>query len=110
MDPLVGDALARPHFGRDLELCRGALGRVHRGAFLVFFELVKEIGSTRSVVVTYVNTAIAVVLGIVGLGEPLTIGIAIGFPLVIIGSVFATRSRPASTSQIRIGRRRGLDH
>jgi drug/metabolite transporter (DMT)-like permease len=63
-------------------------------AFLVFFELVKEIGSTRSVVVTYVNTAIAVVLGIVGLGEPLTTGIAIGFPLVIIGSVFATSSAP----------------
>jgi drug/metabolite transporter (DMT)-like permease len=63
-------------------------------AFLVFFELVKEIGSTRSVVVTYVNTAIAVVLGIVGLGEPLTTGIVIGFPLVIIGSVFATSSAP----------------
>jgi drug/metabolite transporter (DMT)-like permease len=60
------------------------------GAFLTFFELVKEIGSTRSVVVTYVNTAIAVVLGIVGLGEPLTVGIAIGFPLVIVGSIFAT--------------------
>ena len=63
-------------------------------AFLVFFELVKEIGSTRSVVVTYVNTAIAVVLGIVGLGAPLTTGIVIGFPLVIIGSVFATSSAP----------------
>jgi drug/metabolite transporter (DMT)-like permease len=62
------------------------------GAFLTFFELVKEIGSTRSVVVTYVNTAIAVVLGIVGLGEPLTVGIAIGFPLVIVGSIFATSS------------------
>ena len=67
------------------------------GAFLVFFELIKEIGSTRSVVVTYVNTAIAVVLGIVGLGEPLTVGIAIGFPLVIVGSVFATRSSGTAT-------------
>jgi drug/metabolite transporter (DMT)-like permease len=66
------------------------------GAFLVFFELVKEIGSTRSVVVTYVNTAIAVVLGIVGLGEPLTIGIALGFPLVIVGSIFATSSPRAT--------------
>lgn len=60
------------------------------GAFLVFFELIKEIGSTRSVVVTYVNTGIAVVLGIVGLHEPLTMGIAIGFPLVLLGSVYAT--------------------
>jgi len=63
------------------------------GAFLVFFALVKEVGATRAVVVTYVNTAIAVVLGVVGLNEPLTVGIMIGFPLVIVGSVFATSSR-----------------
>jgi len=62
-------------------------------AFLVFFELVKEVGSTRATVVTYVNTAIAVVLGIVGLHEPLTAGILVGFPLVIVGCVFATSSR-----------------
>ena len=60
------------------------------GAFLVFFELIKEVGSTRSVVVTYVNTGIAVVLGITGLHEPLTAGIAVGFPLVLIGSIYAT--------------------
>jgi drug/metabolite transporter (DMT)-like permease len=63
------------------------------GAFLVFFELIKEVGSTRAVVVTYVNTAIAVVLGIVGLHEPLTAGIIVGFPLVLVGCVLAT-SRP----------------
>jgi drug/metabolite transporter (DMT)-like permease len=63
------------------------------GAFLTFFALVKEVGSTRAVVVTYFNTAIAVVLGIVGLHEPLTAGIVVGFPLVIVGCVIAT-SRP----------------
>jgi drug/metabolite transporter (DMT)-like permease len=63
------------------------------GAFLVFFELVKDVGATRATVVTYFNTAIAVVLGIVGLHEPLTAGILVGFPLVIIGCVFATSSR-----------------
>jgi drug/metabolite transporter (DMT)-like permease len=63
------------------------------GAFLVFFALVKEVGATRAVVVTYINTAIAVVLGIVGLHEPLTTGIIVGFPLVIVGCVFATSSR-----------------
>lgn len=62
------------------------------GAFLIFFELIKEVGSTRSVVVTYVNTGIAVVLGVIGLHEPLTIGIALGFPLVLIGSIYATSS------------------
>lgn len=60
------------------------------GAFLTFHELVKEVGSTRSVVVTYVNTALAVVLGVVGLHEPLTTGIIAGFPLVIVGSIVAT--------------------
>lgn len=59
-------------------------------AFVTFFELVKEVGSTRSVVVTYVNTALAVVLGIAFLHEPLTVGIIIGFPLVLVGSVIAT--------------------
>jgi drug/metabolite transporter (DMT)-like permease len=62
-------------------------------AFLVFSQLVREVGSTRAVVVTYINTAIAVVLGIVGLNEPLTAGILTGFPLVIIGCVFATSNR-----------------
>ncbi len=63
------------------------------GAFLTFFELVKEVGATRSVVVTYLNTALAVVLGVMLLGEPLTTGIMLGFPLVLLGSVLAT-SRP----------------
>jgi len=66
------------------------------GAFLTFFELIKEVGSTRSVVVTYVNTAIAVVLGVVFLHEPLTIGIMLGFPLVLVGSIFATSSTQPS--------------
>jgi drug/metabolite transporter (DMT)-like permease len=63
------------------------------GAFLTFFELVKEVGSTRSVVVTYFNTAIAVVLGIALLNEPLTAGILVGFPLVLIGCILATSTR-----------------
>ena len=69
--------------------------------FLVFFELVKEVGSSRSVVVTYFNTAIAVVLGVVGLHETLTAGIAFGFPLVLVGCIFATSrpKEPASQSE-----------
>jgi drug/metabolite transporter (DMT)-like permease len=55
--------------------------------------LVKEVGSSRSVVVTYFNTAIAVVLGITLLNEPLTAGIIVGFPLVLLGCILATGSR-----------------
>ncbi len=66
------------------------------GAFLTFFALVKQVGATRSVVVTYLNTAIAVVLGVAFLREPLTVGILLGFPLVLVGSIFATSGAPAS--------------
>ncbi len=68
------------------------------GAFLTFFELVKEVGSTRSVVVTYFNTAIAVVLGIAILNEPLTAGIMVGFPLVLVGCILATSRNPSLTA------------
>ena len=59
--------------------------------FLVFFALINEIGPVRTTVVTYVNPAVAIILGVVLLGEPFTLGIAFGFPLVIAGSVLATR-------------------
>ena len=61
--------------------------------FLVFFALINEIGPVRTTVVTYVNPAVAIILGVVLLGEPLTLGLALGFPLVIAGSVLATRRR-----------------
>ena len=60
-------------------------------AFVAFFQLIKEIGSTRSTLVTYMNMAVAVVLGILLLGEPITAGILVGFPLVLIGSYLATK-------------------
>ena len=59
-------------------------------AFIVFFWLIAEIGPTRATVITYVNPAVAIALGIAVLGEHLTIGMAVGFPLVLIGSALAT--------------------
>lgn len=58
--------------------------------FVLFFELVGEIGPDRSVVITYLNPAVAVLLGIAFLHEPFSSGIAVGFPLIIAGSVLAT--------------------
>ncbi len=60
-------------------------------AFILFFMLLKDVGSARASMVTYLNTAFAVVLGVLILGEPLTLGIVIGLPLVLIGSYFAGR-------------------
>lgn len=60
-------------------------------AFVVFFALIKEIGSTRATLITYPNTLIAILLGVLFLQEPLTTGMMFGIPLVILGSYFATR-------------------
>lgn len=59
-------------------------------AFMVFFALIAEVGPARATVITYVNPAVAIVLGALVLSEPLTIGMAIGFPLVIVGSILGT--------------------
>jgi len=60
-------------------------------AFWVFFFVLNEIGPARASLVVYPNTAVAVVLGIFILKEPITLAIAIGLPLVLIGSYFASR-------------------
>jgi drug/metabolite transporter (DMT)-like permease len=64
-------------------------------AFLAFFALIAEVGPARATVVTYVNPAVAIVLGVLVLSEPLTTGMMIGFPLVILGSYLGTtRANP----------------
>lgn len=60
-------------------------------AFLLFFRLIAEIGPVRSTIITFVNPAVAVVLGMIVLGEPFTAGIAVGFPLIILGCWLSTR-------------------
>jgi drug/metabolite transporter (DMT)-like permease len=60
-------------------------------AFILFFKLMEEIGPARGSLVTYLNTAVAVVLGVIILREPLTAGIIIGLPLVLVGSYLASR-------------------
>lgn len=60
-------------------------------AFWIFFTLLDEIGPARASLVVYPNTAVAVLLGILLLDEPITLAIVIGLPLVLIGSYFASR-------------------
>ncbi|MGI8457288.1 MAG: DMT family transporter [Propionibacteriaceae bacterium] len=65
-------------------------------AFLLMFALVAEAGPARMTLITYVNPVVAIVLGALALGEPLTAGLAAGFPLIIAGSILGTSmSRPA---------------
>ena len=73
-------------------LSMGVLGVVCTAlAFVALFALIAEVGAPRAQVITYVNPAVAVVLGVLILHEPVTLGIVIGFPLVLLGSFLATR-------------------
>ncbi len=60
-------------------------------AFLIFFALVAEVGPSRMTVITFLNPAVAVLLGVLVLSEPITWGLVLGFPLVLLGSYLATR-------------------
>ena len=60
-------------------------------AFVLFFALIAETGPVRATVITYINPAVAAVLGVIVLHENFTLGMAAGFVLVIAGSVLATR-------------------
>ena len=60
-------------------------------AFLVFAALIDEVGPVRATVITYVNPAVAAVLGVLVLNEQFSAAMAIGFALVILGSALATR-------------------
>ena len=60
-------------------------------AFVLFFSLIAETGPARATVITYINPAVAIALGAAILHEPISPGMLLGFPLVIAGSVLATR-------------------
>ena len=58
---------------------------------MIFFQLIKEVGAARASVITYINPAVAVALGVGVLGEQFTLAMAGAFVLIIGGSVLATR-------------------
>ena len=60
-------------------------------AFLLFAALIDEVGPVRATVITYINPAVAAVLGVLVLKETLTIAMIAGFVLVILGSALVTR-------------------
>jgi len=60
-------------------------------AFLIFFRLISEVGPARASVITYINPAIAVSLGVAVLGERVTPTMLLAFGTILVGSVLATR-------------------
>lgn len=73
-------------------------------AFLIFFALIAEAGPARASVITYVNPAVAVALGVGVLGEHLTLTMAVAFVAILGGSVLATRTgRSAAAGAVVAG-------
>ena len=74
-------------------------------AFVLFFKLIGEVGPVRAVVITYVNPAVAVLLGVAFLHESFGVATAAGFVLILAGSVLATRSRRCSPAGAAVSTR-----
>jgi drug/metabolite transporter (DMT)-like permease len=65
-------------------------------AFIVFLELIKEVGTSRAMLFCYVNPAVAVAGGVAILGEPFNATIAVSFALILAGCALATGRANAS--------------
>ncbi len=72
-------------------------------AFVLFFALIAAIGPARATIITYVNPAVAVLCGVTLLGEHFTLGMAVGFPLILAGSVLGARRRTVPDSAVPEG-------
>lgn len=59
-------------------------------ALPTFFALIKEVGASRGTVISYVNPAVSVLLGVLVLSEPFTLATVAGFILIIAGSWLST--------------------
>jgi drug/metabolite transporter (DMT)-like permease len=79
-------------------------------AFILFFALIREVGAARATLITYLNTLVALVLGVVFLNEPITTGLLVGFPLILIGSWFAGKRhevKPKKAKRAKSGSKKG---
>jgi drug/metabolite transporter (DMT)-like permease len=62
-------------------------------AFLLMLALIAEIGPVKATTITYVNPAVAILAGVLVLGERVTVWTIIGFVLVLLGSYLVTQRR-----------------
>ncbi len=62
-------------------------------AFVIFTVLIREVGTSRATVITYVNPVIALVLGVTLLGERPGAGAIAGLLLILAGSWLSTGGR-----------------
>jgi drug/metabolite transporter (DMT)-like permease len=57
---------------------------------IVFFRLIAEAGPARAAVITYVNPLVAVLVGVLTLGERLSAASFVGLLLILVGSWIST--------------------
>ncbi|MER7796342.1 DMT family transporter [Microbacterium sp. NPDC096154] len=72
-------------------------------AFIAFFALIAEVGPVKAPLMTYLHPVVAIALGMLVRGEPLTAGLMIGFPVVLVGcllaaGVFTRGQKPSATA------------
>lgn len=88
------------HLGAGPLAAAVVLGVVCTGAaFIVMFALIAEVGPVRETLVTYLNPAVAVVLGVALLGERFTWATGVGFVAILGGSWLVLR-RPAPAAPV----------
>jgi drug/metabolite transporter (DMT)-like permease len=76
----------------------GVLGVVCTAlAMLLMFYLVGHAGAARASVITYINPAVATLLGVLILHERLGVGGTLAFALILLGSWLATRGAASSS-------------
>lgn len=82
-----------------------ALGALGTGvAYLLLYRLIGDEGPTAASTVTYLIPIVAVFLGVVGLGEPLTWNLALGTAVVLAGVALTNRNGRAGREQRSGGR------
>ncbi len=76
-------------------------------AMALFFFLIAEAGPSRATVITYLNPAVAVTLGVTLLGEHVGAGAVAGLLLILAGSWLSTGGRipPGLPARLRPSRR-----
>jgi drug/metabolite transporter (DMT)-like permease len=76
-------------------------------AFVIFTVLIREAGTSRATVITYVNPVVAVALGVLLLGERPGAGAVAGLLLILAGSWLSTDGRLPPSLRRLVARRTG---
>ena len=60
-------------------------------ALYFYFYLIAQAGASRASIITYINPAVATLLGVTVLGEHFGVGTGVGFAMILLGSWLGTR-------------------